>query len=185
MVNVRVRVCVCVLALNKLIPEPQSSRKTQVGLISVSLLSALFKRTPYQWGVVCVWALSALCVQHNNVRCYSTLAVVSISAALYPCIDECPPSIPAMICHAIHYPSVCFSWLLNDLSARAINGSSGEVQRLVIGCIEGRCVSVCLRIGHVLLRSRLHKFTKFKKLLYWLWTKMEHRSKTQLIVINK
>lgn len=61
-----------------------------------------------------------------------TSTVVSISAALYPCIDACLPLIHALICHAIHYPSVCFSWLLNDQSDWAIKVSAGEVQRLVI-----------------------------------------------------
>lgn len=54
----------------------------------------------------------------DNVFCVFrvTPTVVSISAALYPCIDACLPLFQALICHVIHYPSVCFSWLLNDQS---------------------------------------------------------------------
>ena len=51
-----------------------------------------------------------------SVPRHSAAAMVSISTALYLFIDACLPLIGALICHAIHYPSVCCSGLLNDLS---------------------------------------------------------------------
>ena len=54
--------------------------------------------------------------ESNDVPQCCTLTLASVSAALYPFIDACLASIPALIGQAIHYPSVCFSGLLNDLS---------------------------------------------------------------------
>lgn len=102
------------LEVSALILKPQHGSSARAQLIAVRLLSPLFRQTPYQASQTGLFQPCAARAAMFLRRC--TLTPVSISAALYPFIDACPALIPALICHAIHYPSVCFSGLLNDSS---------------------------------------------------------------------
>lgn len=89
----------------------RSLRPNQAEFITLSLASPSFKKTPAEAA-----GISPLHLKSNDVPQCCTLTLVCVSAALYPFIDACLASIPALIGRAIHYPSVCLAGLLNDLS---------------------------------------------------------------------